>query len=89
MPPDTTAPATPTSILARLVATPRALLSVLAVWLLATLGVRPLLLPDEGRLRERRTRDVARRSARADPERPAVLPQAAADVLARQSSRCG
>ena len=49
MPPDTTAPATPTSILARLVATPRALLSVLAVWLLATLGVRPLLLPDEGR----------------------------------------
>jgi len=28
---------------------PRALLALLALWLLATLGVRPLLLPDEGR----------------------------------------
>ncbi len=49
MPPDTTAPAAPASLLSRLVATPRALLSALAVWLLVTLGIRPLLLPDEGR----------------------------------------
>src|ERR1700754_2015013 len=33
MPPEPTAPATPASILSRLVATPRALLSLLAVWL--------------------------------------------------------
>lgn len=46
MPPAPTAHAT---ILSRLVATPRALLSALAVWLLVTLGIRPLLLPDEGR----------------------------------------
>lgn len=31
---------------------PALLLSLLAVWLLATLGVRPLLLPDEGRYAE-------------------------------------
>ena len=49
MPPDPTAPPAPATILTRLVATPRALLSLLAVWLLVTLGVRPLLLPDEGR----------------------------------------
>jgi 4-amino-4-deoxy-L-arabinose transferase-like glycosyltransferase len=49
MPPDPTAPAAPASTLSRLVATPRALLSALAAWLLVTLGVRPLLLPDEGR----------------------------------------
>lgn len=49
MPPDPTRPAAPTSILERLAASPRALLSALAVWLLATLGIRPLLLPDEGR----------------------------------------
>ena len=47
MPPDSHAP--PASPLSRLVATPRALLSALAIWLLLTLGVRPLLLPDEGR----------------------------------------
>jgi len=37
------------STLSRLAASPRALLAALAVWLLATLGIRPLLLPDEGR----------------------------------------
>ena len=58
MPPDTTAPAT---ILSRFVATPRALLSALALWLLATLGVRPLLLPDEGRYA-----NVAREMLRGD-----------------------
>ncbi|HEY8709874.1 MAG TPA: 4-amino-4-deoxy-L-arabinose transferase, partial [Burkholderiaceae bacterium] len=35
----------------RLQSTP-ALLALLAVWLLATLGLRPLLLPDEGRYAE-------------------------------------
>lgn len=50
MPTDPTAhPAAHASLLSRLVATPRALLTTLAVWLIATLGVRPLLLPDEGR----------------------------------------
>lgn len=47
MPPDSPVP--PASSLSRLVATPRALLSALAIWLLVTLGIRPLLLPDEGR----------------------------------------
>ena len=49
MPPDPTQAAAPASTLERLAASPRALLSTLAVWLLATLGIRPLLLPDEGR----------------------------------------
>ena len=45
------APATPRSALDRLQA-PGALLALLALWLLATLGLRPLLLPDEGRYAE-------------------------------------
>jgi 4-amino-4-deoxy-L-arabinose transferase-like glycosyltransferase len=61
MPPDPTVPAAPATILSRLVATPRALLSTLAVWLLVTLGVRPLLLPDEGRYA-----NVAREMLRGD-----------------------
>ena len=39
---------------------PFLLLSLLALWLLATLGLRPLLLPDEGRYAE-----VAREIGRA------------------------
>ena len=61
MPPEPTPPGVPESSLAKLIATPRALLSALAVWLVATLGVRPLLLPDEGRYA-----NVAREMLRGD-----------------------
>ena len=44
-----------------------ALLAALAVWLLATLGLRPLLLPDEGRYAE-----VARAMLQGDPLVPAL-----------------
>ena len=68
---------------------PAALLALLALWLLATAWVRPLLLPDEGRYAS-----VAREMLGGDllvpsPERPAVLPQAAADVLARHRGDAG
>jgi len=44
-----TLPPSPSPDLASPWAAPRRALSLLALWLLATLGVRPLLLPDEGR----------------------------------------
>ena len=51
---------------ARLASTP-ALLMLLAAWLLATLGLRPLLLPDEGRYAE-----VARAMLHGDPLVPTL-----------------
>src|SRR5580765_8617356 len=62
MPSSPTDPIAPATAAPSRLASAPALLGALALWLLATLGLRPLLLPDEGRYAE-----VARAMWHADP----------------------